>query len=102
MPLAGQIRQEIPHRLGTQRLGMLLAMIKNVAPRPIDIRLFRAQAVMPQSNFSPHPIKQLGRIVRDNVNFHPRNFRLAYTGKQGVKFQFNQLSTAHFQMACLI
>ena len=86
MPFAGQIGQKIPHRLGTQRLGMLLAMKKNVAPRPIDISLFRAQAVMTQPNFSPHPIKQLGRILRDSVNFHPRNFRLAYTGRQGVKF----------------
>jgi len=46
----------------------------DVASRPVDVCLL-----------GPHPVEQLGGILRYHANFYPRSFRLVIINSQGVE-----------------
>ena len=60
VPLHGQMGQKRLDSCGTERAWVLFVMKQDEAPRPIDIRLFGADAVVARAQMNAQLVQQLG------------------------------------------
>ena len=77
IPIHRKMAQKRLHFERTQIFRMSFVIEQNEAPRPVETNLLGANTVMTYPNLGPHPVEQLGRVLGNHFNFHPRNFRTA-------------------------
>lgn len=74
--LHGKMAQKTLHFIRAHVLRMTFVMEQQKPPRPVEVSLLGADAIVAHTNFCAHSVEQFGGILNSGLSFHLQNFRL--------------------------